>query len=354
MRPKIILHVGTEKTGSTSIQRVLHGSRNELLEHGVLYPSTENYNGHVQLTACALDDQVSNPIKRLLKVTEPSEFNAFKERTLAALNDEVKVYSPDTIVISDEHINVHLYEKAHLESFRRICEAFGDIQTVIIYLRRQDEFSLSMFSQSVKSGRVSISLLDNPLTIYKEIPSRLNYLSILDNLSSVFGREKITPVIYDRVRTDSGGVVSDFLARANITSMPVASTCYEYNKSIDARIIKQLGRVSSILKSANSRYTESLRKKIIAISQKSFTGPGPVLSRAAHAEFMAQFESQNKQVMQEYFPDLNAGDSLFPDKDRQLEMIRKPYPECSISFASYLLKMLSFSIKSAIKYNPYS
>lgn len=286
-----------------------------------------------------------------MKITKANEFNAFKERTLAALDDEVKVCSPDTIIISDEHINVHLYNKEYLESFRRICEEFGDIQDVIIYLRRQDEFSLSMFSQSVKSGRVSISHLDNPLTIYKETPYRLNYLSILDNLSSVFGREKITPVIYNRVRQNPGSVVSDFLARVNIKSIPEASTCYEYNKSIDARIIKQLGRVSSLLKSANSRYTESLRKKIIDVSEKSFNGPGPFLSDATHAEFMTQFENQNKQVMQKYFPELTAGDVLFPDSGSHMDMTRILYPECSISATRILLEMLFYSLKSAIKHD---
>jgi hypothetical protein len=348
MRPEIILHVGTEKTGSTSIQRVLLASREELQEQRILYPSSLILPSHVHLTACALDDQVGNPLKRLLKITNANEFNSFKERTLASFREEAGKYSPDTIVISDEHINVHLNNKKYLEEFRRICEEFGDIQKVIIYLRRQDEFKLSMFSQSVKSGVISASALDNPLTIYEKIPYRLDYMSILDNLSSVFGREKIAPVIYNRVRRGSGGVVSDFLTRANILLVPETITSYTYNRSIDARIIKPLATISSLLKSANTRYTDVLRKKIIKLSEKVFNGPGPQLTRDAHAGFMAQFENQNRQIKQEYFSDLEEDDKLFPDEDMNVDMGTRLYPECSISFASYLSKILSFSLKSAL------
>lgn len=38
--PDFIIHVGPNKTGTTSIQRALHRSRSELLERGVYYPSS--------------------------------------------------------------------------------------------------------------------------------------------------------------------------------------------------------------------------------------------------------------------------------------------------------------------------
>ena len=38
MAGRIILHAGPHKTGSTALQRALHGSRRQLAERGVIYP----------------------------------------------------------------------------------------------------------------------------------------------------------------------------------------------------------------------------------------------------------------------------------------------------------------------------
>lgn len=57
MSKKLILHIGTEKTGTTSIQKFLNLNKDELLNEGIFYPmgtcGTDNYPNHRKLaTAC--------------------------------------------------------------------------------------------------------------------------------------------------------------------------------------------------------------------------------------------------------------------------------------------------------------
>ena len=40
-RPRLILHIGTHKTGTSALQAALEAARPALLERGVLYPSTQ-------------------------------------------------------------------------------------------------------------------------------------------------------------------------------------------------------------------------------------------------------------------------------------------------------------------------
>lgn len=347
MRPKLILHVGTEKTGSTSIQDVLFNSRDILLKEGILYPSTIGYPCHINLTACALDDMPNHPIRRLLNITNQEHFTSFKKNTIEALSNEINTHNPEYLIISDEHINVHLHNKTLLERYKQVCEEFADIQSVIIYLRSQDGFKLSMFSEAVKSGNLSNFNLKNPLMVFESIPYRFDYLSILNNLASAFGHQTIRPVVFDRTKLKSGNVVDDFLSKVNINSIPDTKKLRECNKSIDARIIMHVGRVSSILKIIDCNFTKSLRDKLINISEKLFSGSGPILDSSVHAAYMLQFDGQNKIIAEKYFPELSVDEKLFPDRQRPAFMEKNTYPDCSISLTRYLMKLAYFLLKSA-------
>ncbi|WP_136635904.1 hypothetical protein [Pseudooceanicola onchidii] len=44
--PRLVLHIGTHKTGTTMIQNRLHDLRNTLADHGVIYPDLGRHTGH--------------------------------------------------------------------------------------------------------------------------------------------------------------------------------------------------------------------------------------------------------------------------------------------------------------------
>jgi len=70
MRPKIILRVGTEKTGTTSIQTLLNGSYNELLKSGVLFPRSIGSPCHINLTACALEKKPNSSCEWVIQTSK--------------------------------------------------------------------------------------------------------------------------------------------------------------------------------------------------------------------------------------------------------------------------------------------
>lgn len=43
---KLVLHIGTHKTGTTMIQNRLHAARGDLAEQGVIYPDAGQHTGH--------------------------------------------------------------------------------------------------------------------------------------------------------------------------------------------------------------------------------------------------------------------------------------------------------------------
>ena len=152
------------------IQKMLQGSYDLLLETGVLFPKSIGLPCNIKLTACALEDQPNHPIRGLLGLKEEDVYARYVEETKRALRKEIKRTSPSVIIISDEHINAHLSSVKSLLLYKSICEEYGNIVSVIIYLRRQDEFRISLFSEAVRSGNLTNFDLDDILPVFDSIP----------------------------------------------------------------------------------------------------------------------------------------------------------------------------------------
>ena len=336
MKPGIILHVGTEKTGSTSIQSLLSTSYDSLIKSGILFPKSIGHPCHINLTACALESEPKHPIRALLGLQDQTIFIKFVEETKNALRKEIEENHPTALIISDEHINVHLSKIETIHAYKKICEEFGDIKAVVIYLRQQDEFRLSLFSEAVKAGNLSNFNLLDPLPVFKTIPYRLNYLKILDNLSKVFDKKMIIPRVYDRALFPNADICSDFL---NILHIPLDYKTIiksENNLSVDGKIIKKLALISSFLKGLKNKPALKLQQFIIRHCIKKFTGSGIVLKKEAHERYLAQFNEKNELVKEKYFTTHQIEKNLFPDK---YSHSKKPvYPDCTISWFQFFIK----------------
>jgi hypothetical protein len=65
--PRLVIHVGPHKTGTTSVQSTLHANRQALLRQGVLYPSS--------LPRCQFETSHAD-VAFLIRDGKPQEFHA--------------------------------------------------------------------------------------------------------------------------------------------------------------------------------------------------------------------------------------------------------------------------------------
>lgn len=309
----------------------------------MLFPKTIGQPCHVGLTCCVLGAHSGHPIRKLLKLEEQSSFEEFVAKTKQSLKEEIEIASPKTLVISDEHIAGFLPDVESLDSFKGLCEEFGEISAVVIYLRRQDEFRLSLFSEAVKSGNLCEFDILKPLPNFKEIPYRLNYLAILDNLSKVFGKSLVFPRIYDRKLFPDGDICADFLQCSGITMDCDQQTRSEKNLSIDGRIINKLALITALIGSSRNIYVEKIRKMIIRNSTKIFTGPGLILPREQHVAFLEQFSEQNNIIKEKYFGKV-LSEELFPWNFDKHETSSLYYPDCTMPWPEFFIKFVAGTI----------
>ena len=146
---RFVIHIGTHKTGSSSIQAFCAENRDVLLSRGVIYPLTRHGNKNLNHLAAGVGRGQPADLERL--VARAVKLAKRKDAKVVLLSAE-SFYAMTGFFHCLEGRDVGDYierERACIQSIRRVIPA--DDVTIICYLRRQDEFLESLFAQRVKA-----------------------------------------------------------------------------------------------------------------------------------------------------------------------------------------------------------
>nr|MBA3326009.1 hypothetical protein [Paracoccaceae bacterium] len=157
MLRRAILQIGTEKTGTTTLQQFLALNRDILAQRGYRYPRFCGERNHTGLAAYALDPAKTDTIREPFGARSAAEVPAMRTRMQRAAQAELG--DAATAIFCSEHCHSRLTSPSEVATLRAfLAEFFDDVQ-VCVYLRRQDHVALSLYSTSLKSGGVSPCLL---------------------------------------------------------------------------------------------------------------------------------------------------------------------------------------------------
>lgn len=211
---KMILHVGTHKTGTTSLQRFLSENRAALKAQGMCYfDPPEKYataiverNGHFLLRHAKDTLKADQATKRALRATKHNIL-AFKKA----------VGECDTIVLSDEAL---FYQQAIrpdtmplIQELLRDC-GITDVR-IIVYLRRQDEFATSLWKQRVKNS-MKLTASIHEYVKSPRVVQALDYQRILSEFAELFGKDNVCVRVYKRDMLENRDIRYDFCAQVGI------------------------------------------------------------------------------------------------------------------------------------------
>src|SRR5690606_10056545 len=105
----------------------------------------------------------------------------------------------DTLLLSNEHCSSRLISNEDILRLKDMLSPLAETTRIVVYLRRQDEALLSMYSTMVRSGS-SQGLQFPPGHV---IALRFDYARLLGLWADVFGRENIVPRLFNQLRNDS-------------------------------------------------------------------------------------------------------------------------------------------------------
>lgn len=294
-----ILHIGTRKTASTSVQVLLKHNAQRLLQMGFWVPRTVSLNGFEVALASDMDRKKQWFYAERENVKSYSVWQDYRERFIAALAAEAEDHSGRTLIVSSEDLS-HFTRDEEVEHVKSLFDFVTDFK-VIVYLRRQDRYLLSDNSTSLLTGGPGLNLDVSETRI-----PQLDYLALLDAWSNVFGPENLIVRRFDQKHLMGGDLVADFCAVAGLPLEKLERRDDHSNPSINAAGQRFMAH-------ANQTLPRFERSNLHTYIQKICAGRAPKPARFDAQRFQARYTALNKEISKRYFQGEDVFDDDFSD-----------------------------------------
>lgn len=296
MSSPIFLHIGMPKTGTSSIQAYLHQNRKALRRHGLVVPQSPGRKNHSKITLYAHAYRSRVAIRRAHDLVGLPKVQQFRETFRAELREEASRWSlDDAVVLTGEHMSL-LREPEEFDRLKELLRTMGDRPVrIVVYLRRQDLFYLSGYSQRIKNGSTL------PWSDLSENfdPSVYDYASLLEGWKSAFGRENIIVRVFERPQMIGGDLIRDFLSVIGFEDAPVAETVRK-NESLDYRSLEFLRRLNPWYPRFVGGHLNKNRRALVSAMEQISEGPSLRMGRADAVAFLSQYQESNSRIAREY------------------------------------------------------
>lgn len=301
-----IIHIGTPKTGTTSIQAILAENRDTLHAYGFSYPKTPGSKAHTAIGAF-MSYAAGKPVGLLQRRTGPIE--KFK----SALYEEINGLSSSvhTVIFSSEHAFNQGFEAGVVHALRNLLDPMFGHYRIVAYVRRQDEQAVSLYSTLLRAGRMPRS----PLPEVGDNRMVYDFDAGLRPWIDTFGRSTVTARLFQRSDLAGGDVVTDFLKLCGMPELSKASGTENTSLLANAQEFLRLlnGLPSAAPKptpkppsgkpSANSRLGPRPPAYLRDFLSSAFAGKGTLPSRRDAEAFYASFAEANERLRAAFFPE---------------------------------------------------
>ncbi|SKA73924.1 hypothetical protein SAMN02745704_00556 [Paucidesulfovibrio gracilis DSM 16080] len=190
---KILFHIGTPKTGTTTLQNTVMNHAELLRKHGVHVTPRATLN-EVQLM---LQDNMDSGVDNLPAIKK-------------IIQSELKC-KEDILLMSHEAFAgvSYIHPNSIADMYAgHLARLFEDNEVkIIVYLRRQDLFMESRYTQSVKNG-LDLSFADY---LGLHAGNHNDWGHLVDAYAAHFGVENIIVKAYERSELKDGDIVADFV-----------------------------------------------------------------------------------------------------------------------------------------------
>jgi hypothetical protein len=275
---KVFLHIGLERTGSSSIQEWLAG-RADRGEASYVYPQVGlvHYH-HLELARALGFSDPSGPEAAGIPA-------AFRKEMLSARMP---------VVISSEHFSVN----DSSEAIRRLADYLhGDDVMIVLFLRNQVSYLIGLYEEHVKWGG-SLTLSE----YYPDVAPFLSHERRLERWAEVFGVSAIKVLVYE----DHADVIAAF-AGAVLGETYVAPPRARLNPGLSQVFLEAVRRANMLIPEALRR--QHFDRTVIALEElpgsKTRIWPLPT----AFLDALGELDRENRRVGERF---LDRRPKLFP------------------------------------------
>ena len=217
--------------------------------------------------------------------------------------------SPAAVVLTNERLSSHLNTVERANQFRSWAERYFSHIDIVVYLRRQDEMLLAMYSTNVKTGRTSPFRV--PLPAAGEW-DRYDYEKILGIWGAAFPEGRMSVRVFEREQLVDGDVVADFCETVGIRMQGLSTPAWK-NVSFGSDALEYLRRLNRHLpyvapptvvggRSPWSPGISELRGGLLTALDEVTAGSSSLTwtSPDGRAEFLDRYASSNRRIARDY------------------------------------------------------
>jgi len=317
---RLVLHIGTEKTGTTSIQSALAGSRDDLARSGIVFPKCLGAFNHTKLVAASLDDGVVDNIKANILAAGRFTERQFRRKVRRRLQREVSRHSGwRVLLVSSELIHSRLITQSEIERLLAYFRPYVDDITIVLFLRRQDSLAMSRFSSALRAGYGSFNgifsdiaehyyLRSPPERLLDDLTHYYDYRNVIKRFTPLVGKSNIRVAVYSPAPQAN---IERFFALAGIPAGLIRSPESALNAALGVDAQYAMSRINSLRKPWRS---DGLRdqavKSIYEAIETELMGEPRRAPRCEAKAFVDRFAESNEWVRANFFPD---SERLFDD-----------------------------------------
>ena len=297
----LIVHIGTPKTGTTSIQEALFKNKEVLASHGFHFLQCAGERNNRKLAVYCLDPDTQDDYYILENITSIDEKKRFNDRFYSDFIEEMNSLGSGihTVLMS---------------SVRKFCDLvspyFAGIK-VLCYLREQCDAVSSLYTSAMKVGQRLT--FDSFLSRYHPDNPRFNYFEMINRWALIFGRQSIVIKKYSKKELFEGDLVRDYFHSV----YPDLVNIVEENRTYLNTSISPFGQ--ALLLSLNhylpknkviKHYRDKLplRGRLMRAIATSFSGRGLQATEEQYKAIYDSFYQSNKDLNNKY---LGKNDKLF-------------------------------------------
>lgn len=316
---RTILHIGAEKTGTTALQASFAESRNDLAAAGVCYPKTLWARQHFAMALYSLDDDRTTMLgerNALFSRSRPEYRAEVKNRLAKELSDD-----PNTLLLSSEIMAAQLARPSEIQRLKSLLDEWSDDYLVVLYMRRQDRATSSLYSTDLRTGSDSEDVLGpHPFT-----PIGFDYERILNLWTGVFGRSAVSPVVYEEAKEYERGILGSFTDCTGLSSQYFSQAPGGANSSLSAKAQELMLAYNKITggEAATSRQEMIARNSLVHEVNRLYRGKPRRPSKSEATAYVQRFAESNSRIAHQWF----GRDELFDDSFDEYPVDPDPRPD---------------------------
>ncbi|MCV3538171.1 hypothetical protein L8Y19_03550 [Campylobacter lari] len=325
------VHIGTPKTGTTTIQNFLFENRSKLKQNKFLYPlSIEKDKQHWKLVTLSCEFQKK----------ADSYNNVFFDKLKNEIDDKIST------IFSSEGFVWSIGDKKNILGLKNLLILLGFTKIfIILYIRNPADLMISFSSQDIKNAHQYISYETSPEKHFKKY--NFDYKWICESWGEVFGKENLIVRLFDKNEFYQGDLLKDFIHSIGLEWDDEFIIPPKQNESLDLLGIELLRRTN---KSCKHLLPSTISGAYLCTSKDphlKFQPPKEIMQ-----SYIDYFEESNEWVRKEFFPHK---ERLFPKKDLsnykenyELKEMKPEYWDRIAEFIAYIVKTKNQTIADKI------